>query len=916
LEEVGGYRQLKVLIPLIQQRALAEEAMQKAMGGTSSLNKDVEESQKALAVQFAKVREEFLAMTRAFVESGTFRSIATGAMTIARAFIDVANALQIVAPLLAALAGFKMVTLGAAFMNGPKGFMSTFISKKAALGGPISVVPGVGNSDTVPALLTPGEYVLSKPAVQAFGKAKLDDFNAKRFAFGGIVTGNPIKDIQALRSIMGSQKGLGSYDTMKQIVKSPYREDIYKNIPRGSSFLDAGTEAFLLRKPDGNVMRFSTLRESTEGQFKGKRRFLGRPTNSEVLQALDTQIFGNIHVETLPYSPSLRYLDKDLGYNREKKIVQAMKKRLIGQGLRPTDINTSNLTVYQGKIKILDPNSFEKFAAGGLVTKGRHAYGVPNDSEFIAKVFESENANQLLAKLGIKAGSNARKAVEARMEKLGVAYGGSTKLPSITGMAKPQDISGISNLAKASRASISPVSPLVTQSSQSVYANLRGNLPTGHVIQPSSINDEYGLQSPSHGYQRNYRNLDNRPVTIKGNTSRDYSGNIFNLNTGPRTTFGQGQSFIPSFNLEASARVQGRKPRLGPGVALFDDLRGQKLPKVNMVKAIEDMFSSGKYQEMQSKYGENAVSNVTAQAYDQQAKEQARKAAQDAKAFGQSSKLMDSTYPIDQLYAKPRQKRSWLTNTGLRLRAFRDDMGFGQKYTPYKNISFPTPEAETKYIESKAQQQTGGTGVAPTTEKPVDPRIARRAAFANKAMMIGFGGSMLASSLGANISNENRVGKAVTTGLSAGLGTAAGIAMMSGGNPFVLAGAAAAGLGHAIYATVKSFDESNKELKNIKIERTLGEFAKHIDEFNRTGILNSLAARSFGEGVDASKPEITSSTNFTTGGNKYSRGEINNTTDSSERTDITKGVSYEKLPWYTRTLALGFDKSGPSIPNA
>ena len=60
-------------------------------------------------------------------------------------------------------------------------------------------VPGAGNSDTVPAMLTPGEFVMSKGAVNMIGADKLMAMNAAgggtnqpklmKFAGGGIVPG-------------------------------------------------------------------------------------------------------------------------------------------------------------------------------------------------------------------------------------------------------------------------------------------------------------------------------------------------------------------------------------------------------------------------------------------------------------------------------------------------------------------------------------------------------------------------------------------------------------------------------------------------------------------------------------------------------------------------------------------------------
>ena len=62
------------------------------------------------------------------------------------------------------------------------------------------VVPGSGNTDTVPAMLTPGEFVMSKGAVQAYGSDTLAGMNAAaggtnkptgaRYSGGGVVNHN------------------------------------------------------------------------------------------------------------------------------------------------------------------------------------------------------------------------------------------------------------------------------------------------------------------------------------------------------------------------------------------------------------------------------------------------------------------------------------------------------------------------------------------------------------------------------------------------------------------------------------------------------------------------------------------------------------------------------------------------------
>ena len=49
------------------------------------------------------------------------------------------------------------------------------------------IVPGTGNSDTVPARLTPGEFVLNKDAVRNIGLGNLQAMNTQRFEDGGEV---------------------------------------------------------------------------------------------------------------------------------------------------------------------------------------------------------------------------------------------------------------------------------------------------------------------------------------------------------------------------------------------------------------------------------------------------------------------------------------------------------------------------------------------------------------------------------------------------------------------------------------------------------------------------------------------------------------------------------------------------------
>tara|TARA_R100000805_G_C3623597_1_gene129611 strand:+ start:3056 stop:4372 length:1317 start_codon:yes stop_codon:yes gene_type:complete len=100
VEQLGGFRQIGKVIPLIQQFATAQKALNVAQGASGSVAKDAQTAQQSLAVQIQKVREEFSALIRRFTDTGPFNSIATGALKIASAMIKVTEAVEPLLPLL------------------------------------------------------------------------------------------------------------------------------------------------------------------------------------------------------------------------------------------------------------------------------------------------------------------------------------------------------------------------------------------------------------------------------------------------------------------------------------------------------------------------------------------------------------------------------------------------------------------------------------------------------------------------------------------------------------------------------------------------------------------------------------------------------------------------------------------------
>jgi len=184
-EQLGGFRQIGKVIPLLQEFGVSQAALNAAMEGGNSLADDAATAQQALAVQITKVKEEFSAMMRGIVSSKGFQSMVKSAMSLASAFIKILDALKEVIPLLMMMGTMKAFTMMKGFAGGlgagMKGGMGRFNS-----GG---MVPGSGNRDTVPALLTPGEFVIRKDSVKSIGAGNLADMNARGYNRGGKIPG-------------------------------------------------------------------------------------------------------------------------------------------------------------------------------------------------------------------------------------------------------------------------------------------------------------------------------------------------------------------------------------------------------------------------------------------------------------------------------------------------------------------------------------------------------------------------------------------------------------------------------------------------------------------------------------------------------------------------------------------------------
>lgn len=186
IEELGGFRQIGKVIPLIQEFATAQQALSVAQQGQGSLATDAAKAQLSLANQIAKTREEFLALFRDIGSSNTFQTMVTGALQLTSALIKVVGAAKGLLPMFTAIAavqGAKAISrFAGGLYEGLSGGGKDSSKKGFATGG---LVPGVGDADSVPAMLTPGEFVVRKAAVKAMGVNKLHSMN--KYASGGSV---------------------------------------------------------------------------------------------------------------------------------------------------------------------------------------------------------------------------------------------------------------------------------------------------------------------------------------------------------------------------------------------------------------------------------------------------------------------------------------------------------------------------------------------------------------------------------------------------------------------------------------------------------------------------------------------------------------------------------------------------------
>jgi len=187
VEQIGGIRQLSKVVPLLTEGKKIQEALAVANKAEAESTKDVEKAKESLSQRLAELTTNFRALFIEIADNALFQQFARLFITLGDAAVNLARSLKPVIPLLATLAAFKIGKSAlSAFQFVKSGGLKTLPSGADQLGfkrgGP---VPGSGSGDTVPAMLEPGEFVIRKSAVQAYGAQNLANIN--KYASGGVV---------------------------------------------------------------------------------------------------------------------------------------------------------------------------------------------------------------------------------------------------------------------------------------------------------------------------------------------------------------------------------------------------------------------------------------------------------------------------------------------------------------------------------------------------------------------------------------------------------------------------------------------------------------------------------------------------------------------------------------------------------
>lgn len=205
VEQLGGFRQISRVIPLLQQFGTAQKAYTVAQAGANSLTTDAAKAQDSFLVKLTKVKEEFFDLIRTLSGNKTFQTMIDQFLNLTQGALSLAKHLEPIVPLITTIAAVK---IGSSLISAGKGALGQIAEFRGAAslnrrkeqidptlirrrGG--GVIPGHGTGDKVPLLAEPGEFVLNRKASKSIGYAALAKWNGggydrretPKFANGG-----------------------------------------------------------------------------------------------------------------------------------------------------------------------------------------------------------------------------------------------------------------------------------------------------------------------------------------------------------------------------------------------------------------------------------------------------------------------------------------------------------------------------------------------------------------------------------------------------------------------------------------------------------------------------------------------------------------------------------------------------------
>lgn len=214
---MAGIRQNAKAVPMLTEFAKAQLAYATALSGQGSLSKEAALAQDALQIQMTKAREAFMEFVNELAQDKEFRAFITTVLELMTALGKLATTFKDVVPYLSIIGAFgvggysKRLAAGI-FQRRPLGM---------AQGG--KVTGGTPNRDSVPAMLMPGEVVLSKAQVESVDQGFLEALQRGEVQFFADGSLGGRYDTQARKRAMRAHKRYKKRDYTPPSVKASSR---------------------------------------------------------------------------------------------------------------------------------------------------------------------------------------------------------------------------------------------------------------------------------------------------------------------------------------------------------------------------------------------------------------------------------------------------------------------------------------------------------------------------------------------------------------------------------------------------------------------------------------------------------------------------------------------------------------------